>query len=575
MTTENTRLYTGLAENARKNIIQSNAKGEIDDSLLKSAVSEYEVDNYTFDGEDIQYIGESVKGLRVTGKSINKSLGDRCISVVTNLRIIFFIRYDDYFSESHNYFQHYISLSNILNISHHDGLTKSSITVKANDGYTISARPETKEPIIASKVKFRFRRHNSDASGKDIATYISSNLGNSPKKHLDELYQNLGVVKKAVEPQYKNSSLESFEEEIQAERKYRELIKNKEDWERIIEQYNSVKNMSDKAKKAEEVFIPSPHTFPETEVAKSTYQDLLNELKYTTGHLQERRKKLNQSIKRVERVIQSTTGDEFAVHFGSVSAPKEFKNKKTAKQSYDELERYLEQLEVVFEIIQKMDSEQSNIPFDVFLRKIMTEFENNNTPDGKKVEEWHEIATATKEILDFISRVDTNHPSIQEDEWYEGIAIALNEEFPNILRPVRSQIRRMGDTLWNREHLDEYSWQEFETLVGSLYSSLGYDTEVTSETADMGVDVWAVNDNERVAIQAKHYQQGNRVGREPLQKLSSTLAKGDADRIIVITTSSFARTAEDYSDDFGPEIELIDGKMLIDMLNDSELPPPV
>jgi len=43
----------------------------------------------------------------------------------------------------------------------------------------------------------------------------------------------------------------------------------------------------------------------------------------------------------------------------------------------------------------------------------------------------------------------------------------------------------------------------------------------------------------------------------------------------VITTSSFARTAEDYANEFGPDIELIDGDELIEMLNNSPLPPPV
>ena len=43
--------------------------------------------------------------------------------------------------------------------------------------------------------------------------------------------------------------------------------------------------------------------------------------------------------------------------------------------------------------------------------------------------------------------------------------------------------------------------------------------------------------------------------------------------MIVVTTSEFARTAKDYSDSFGSEIRLLDGKELKGQLNNSDIPP--
>ncbi|WP_138004683.1 restriction endonuclease [Halalkalirubrum salinum] len=65
------------------------------------------------------------------------------------------------------------------------------------------------------------------------------------------------------------------------------------------------------------------------------------------------------------------------------------------------------------------------------------------------------------------------------------------------------------------------------------------------------------------------------LGSTPLQKLASTLAMGTADQIVVVTSSSFAKTAKDYARDFGSEILLVDGSDLIHRLTDAEVPPPL
>ena len=211
--------------------------------------------------------------------------------------------------------------------------------------------------------------------------------------------------------------------------------------------------------------------------------------------------------------------------------------------------------------------------FDSFIFETMEHVLDEDFPESEKLQESHNLIQKVEKILTFMHNVNLSHPSIDAEHWEESMEIALEEQYVNILLPIADQVEKMESGIWDLDDLYQISWQDFETLIGTLYESFGYKTEVTPDTADMGIDVWITNLDERIAIQAKHYREGNRVGRETLQKLASTLAKGDADRVIVVTTSEFTRTAKEYSNSFGSEINLINGEELREKLNNSDIPP--
>jgi len=184
-----------------------------------------------------------------------------------------------------------------------------------------------------------------------------------------------------------------------------------------------------------------------------------------------------------------------------------------------------------------------------------------------------ELITTAKTLAEFVKE-NQKHPTVEENQWESEITQALEERYPQRLKPLDKHRQRMLDNYWEKDDLYEFDWQEFEELVGALFEAEGYNVEVTDGTRDLGVDVYADNDNMKLAIQVKQFAEGNRVGREPLQKLASTLAMGTADQIVVVTSSSFAKTAKDYARDFGSEILLVDGSELIRRLTDAEVPPP-
>jgi restriction endonuclease Mrr len=49
----------------------------------------------------------------------------------------------------------------------------------------------------------------------------------------------------------------------------------------------------------------------------------------------------------------------------------------------------------------------------------------------------------------------------------------------------------------------------------------------------------------------------------------------EAYRVIVVTRGEFAQSARAYADEFRPTMKLVDGTELIQMLIESDLPPPI
>lgn len=212
-------------------------------------------------------------------------------------------------------------------------------------------------------------------------------------------------------------------------------------------------------------------------------------------------------------------------------------------------------------------------PFDRVVEQLFSELENGVVDDEIKI--FLDLGEGSKDVLDFLEDSDTEHSSVQPDQWKNDIRTGLEDVSPEIIRPLVDLVDRMDEALWERRHLHEFSWEEFERLVADVFESEGYETRVTQSSSDKGIDIWARSENERIAIQVKQYSGSNTVGRPTLQKIASTIATGDADRAIVATSNEFANTAKNYADDFGPKMQLIDGTELIEILSESEINPPL
>ncbi|OYR38009.1 hypothetical protein DJ82_13795 [Halorubrum sp. Ib24] len=211
-------------------------------------------------------------------------------------------------------------------------------------------------------------------------------------------------------------------------------------------------------------------------------------------------------------------------------------------------------------------------PFESILRSLSGTDQSDSIPEAT-LQDFQTILQTADEALAFMNSVDYNHPAVDQDSWEESLRLSLTEEYPQAIQPVTNQLSRLDDGVWDSDDLAAYEWQSFERLVGHLYRDEGYETTVTQSTNDLGVDIWVKKADRRLAIQVKHYQAGQSVGRKTLQQLVSTLAAGDANEAIVVTSGEFADTAQRYADDFGDELSLVGASELIRRLSESSIPP--
>lgn len=117
-----------------------------------------------------------------------------------------------------------------------------------------------------------------------------------------------------------------------------------------------------------------------------------------------------------------------------------------------------------------------------------------------------------------------------------------------------------------RPNLMELNPNEFEILVGNLFTQMGLDSQQTHTSRDGGVNVVAFDKRPvfggKVIIQAKRYK--NTVGVATVRDLYATMTNEGANKGILVTTSGYEKDAFEFAKD--KPIELIDGGSLLFLL---------
>lgn len=123
-----------------------------------------------------------------------------------------------------------------------------------------------------------------------------------------------------------------------------------------------------------------------------------------------------------------------------------------------------------------------------------------------------------------------------------------------------------GEHQYSVSDLQNMSPTQFESVVQTAWENIGYDTEMTPAGPDEGIDLLADNGKEFVAIQAKKYTQGNKVGGPTVRKSVGAADQVGADRVIVVTTSEFTDPAYSAANQISTDVELVNGDDLTRML---------
>lgn len=115
--------------------------------------------------------------------------------------------------------------------------------------------------------------------------------------------------------------------------------------------------------------------------------------------------------------------------------------------------------------------------------------------------------------------------------------------------------------------MDDY---EFEHFIGDVWERMGWSTEVSTQSADKGIDVVATRRSpyeEKALIQAKRYGPNTTVGSPDIQQYASLKhQRHGVDKVLVVTTNRFSRQAEEIGRKLN--VKLVDGDDLVALVSE-------
>jgi len=117
------------------------------------------------------------------------------------------------------------------------------------------------------------------------------------------------------------------------------------------------------------------------------------------------------------------------------------------------------------------------------------------------------------------------------------------------------------------QQMDPY---EFEHFVADLWKRMGWETTVSTASADKGVDITARKSRpyeQLLLIQAKRYGPNTTVGSPDVQQYASLRHQFEnVDKVLIVTTNGYSRQAREIAEDLN--VKLIDGDGLVELINE-------
>jgi len=106
---------------------------------------------------------------------------------------------------------------------------------------------------------------------------------------------------------------------------------------------------------------------------------------------------------------------------------------------------------------------------------------------------------------------------------------------------LKEQARREALTQLSIDQVDEMTGVEFENYVEALLRRDGYKTETTPTSGDYGVDLVAIKDKQRIAIQCKRYTKA--IDQAAVREVYAGMTKYQCSLGVVITNRHFTKHA--------------------------------
>lgn len=197
------------------------------------------------------------------------------------------------------------------------------------------------------------------------------------------------------------------------------------------------------------------------------------------------------------------------------------------------------------------------------------------TPEGRQFLQKAPSKISGKELLVFAGISGGKVAGVKSEQGGESSSAETPEELIELgYQRLRKEVE--AELL---AKVKKCSPKFFEQLVVELMVKLGYGGSfrdagtVTGKSGDKGIDGVIKEDKlgfDFICIQAKRWDTGP-ISREDVQKFVGALHGQKANKGIFITTSTFAKTAVDYSNTIQNKVVLIDGERLAELMFETGL----
>ena len=128
-----------------------------------------------------------------------------------------------------------------------------------------------------------------------------------------------------------------------------------------------------------------------------------------------------------------------------------------------------------------------------------------------------------------------------------------------------SSEQTLEPTIARLQAIDGY---DFEDFVADFFEADGWDSRVTQDSQDGGIDVIVEKSDpfqQRAVVQAKRQAPDNKVGRPDVQQYSALIREDNhRDMAVIVTTSAFTRGAYEYGRKYN--VKLMDGAAIAGFL---------
>lgn len=127
---------------------------------------------------------------------------------------------------------------------------------------------------------------------------------------------------------------------------------------------------------------------------------------------------------------------------------------------------------------------------------------------------------------------------------------------------------RGHDTAGLQSRMQQMDAYAFEQFVAALWDRQGWDTTVSQESIDAGVDVTATQETpypQKQLIQVKHYGPNTTVGGPEIQQYASLKHQEDGvDSVVVVTSNRFTSHAIDRAHELN--VKIVDSDDLVELI---------